>query len=62
MEDILNKMEDVEVYINKIGIFSNNWESHIATINKVCRRLQEKNFVVNPLKCKWAVQETDWLG
>ena len=62
METILSDMDDVEVYIDNIGIFSNDWESHVTTINKVCRRLQEKNFVINPLKCEWAVQETDWLG
>ena len=62
MENLFHDMPDVEVYIDDIGIFSNDWESHVATINEVCRRLQEKNFVINPLKCEWAVQETDWLG
>ena len=62
MESILGHLKDVEIYIDNIGIFSNSWEDHLKSINEVLRILQEHNFVVNPLKCKWAVQETDWLG
>ncbi|CAJ1946506.1 unnamed protein product [Cylindrotheca closterium] len=31
-------------------------------IKTVVDRLQEAGFKINPLKCKWCVQETDFLG
>ena len=63
MEKVLFGLEEVKNFIDDIGIFSDNWESHLKSINVVLKRLEDAGFTVNPLKkCEWAVQETDWLG
>ena len=62
MEELFRPIEEAEVYIDDVGIFSNDWESHIRVVEKALKILQDHNFMVSPLKCEWAVQETDWLG
>ena len=63
MEDILRDLDFTEVYFDDIGIFGQgSFEDHMRDVNTVLGRLQDNGFTVNPLKCEWAVQETDWLG
>jgi hypothetical protein len=62
MENILRDVEDTEVYIDDIGTFSQSWDSHMALMRTILTKPQDNGFTVNPLKCEWAVKETNWLG
>jgi hypothetical protein len=61
IEDIRSDI-DVEIYIDDVGIFSNSYEDHMKLVSAVLKRLEENGLKLNPLKCEWAVQETDFLG
>ena len=62
MEQVLSNLEDTEVYLDDIAVFSSQFDSHISLLEKILQRLQDNGFSVNPLKCAWAVHETDFLG
>ena len=53
---------DIEIFFDDLCITDMHWEDHLRKISEVCRRLESNGFTVNPLKCQWAVQETDFLG
>ena len=59
MEELLRGIDDTEVYIDYIGIFSNSWDSHISKLDMILSKLEENSFIINPRKCEWAVKETD---
>ena len=52
MENVMRGVEDVEVYIDDIGAFSNNWEDHCMVLSTVLRRLRENGFTINSVKCE----------
>jgi hypothetical protein len=62
MENILSGIDTADVYIDDVGVFSSSWQVHLALLDTILRHLCDNGFTVNPLKCEWAVQETDLLG
>ena len=62
MEQVLSNFEDTEVYLDDITTFSSNFDSHISLLEKILQHLQDNVFSINPLKCEWAIQETNFLG
>ena len=61
IEEMLSGL-DVEIYIDDIGFFSNSYDEHLAKIAEVLKRLEQAGCKINPIKCEWGVQETDFLG
>ena len=64
LEEVLVDLlyECIEAYIDDVGCFSNSWEDHLKHLEQTLSLLQEAGYTVNPSKCEWAVQETEWLG
>eukprot|EP00957_Ditylum_brightwellii_P211216 15365905-Ditylum_brightwellii.AAC.1 len=62
MKNVLHGIKDTDIFIDNVGSFSNNWKSHIKLIDEILCKMHENGFTINPLKCEWAVKETDWLG
>jgi hypothetical protein len=62
IENVLSGSEGADVYIHDVGAFSDDWDHHVNVIATILQRLRENVFTINPLKCEWAVKETDWLG
>ena len=62
MHLVLDGIEGIEFYMDNIGMFSSTWANHLSLLSTILTRLQEVGFTINPLKCEWAVQETNFLG
>ena len=50
------------VYLDDVAAFCSHFDSHISLLEKILQCMQDNGFSVNPLKCEWAVQETNFLG
>ena len=61
MENVLRGIADSDVSLDDVGAFSNTWEHHMNLLDETLDRLAANGFTVNPLKCEWAVQETDFI-
>ena len=62
MERVLGHLDELEIYLDDIGAFSNDWNTHLELLDKVLTVLQDKGFSINPLKCEWGIQEPEFLG
>ena len=63
MHPLFSDLPNIEWFIDDIGIFSlGSFSEHLSHICQVLLRLERNGFIVNPLKCDWAVQTTEYLG
>ena len=62
MSQLCCASDQVSCFLDDIGVFDSTFDSHMESLDKVLKNLQDNNFTVNPLKCEWAIKETDQLG
>ena len=63
MHPLFQDIPEIECFIDDIGVFTpGSFDDHLHILHQVLLRLEESGFTVNPLKCAWAVQETEYLG
>ena len=60
LHDLLDN--GVLVYINNILIYTKTIKEYNRLILDVLKRLQRNNLAIAPQKCKWCVQEIEFLG
>jgi hypothetical protein len=48
MENVLSGIKDADVYIDDVGVFSDNWDHHVDLIATILQRLRENGFTINP--------------
>ena len=51
-----------ECYMDDVGVWNNGiFKDHMAIIDRILQRFQQRNMKWNPLKWSWAVQERIFL-
>ena len=54
---------DIEAYMDDLGVWTKgSFDEYMVVVNKVLAWLAKAGMKCNPLKCRWAVRETDFLG
>jgi hypothetical protein len=61
-ETVVNKIENVIVYINNLLVHSASHEQHIATLGQVLQHLVQHNIKINLQKCIFGSKEVSYLG
>ena len=62
MEQYLADIEELDVYVDYVRVFTSDWSSHLSALDRTLTKLEESGFTINLLKCEWAIKETDWLS
>ncbi len=54
MEQVLQGLYNIDLYLDDIGVFSKTLENHVKILDKILIQLEANGFTINPLKCEWA--------
>ena len=59
---VLQGLENVDVYVDDIIIYNEEWGEHLQTVEKVLKCLQDANLTIKPSKCLFRQREIEFIG
>ncbi|KAL0172150.1 hypothetical protein M9458_032461, partial [Cirrhinus mrigala] len=62
MQTVLSEIQNCEVYLDDVVVYSMSWEDHLSTLNSVLKRLAEASLTLNLSKCEFAKAVVTYLG
>lgn len=62
MQIVLSDVQNCEVYLDDVVIYSMTWEDHLCTLSLVMKRLAEASLTLNLSKCEFARAVVTYLG
>ena len=62
LRNILERIENVDMYIDDIIIFTNTWQEHLETLNLLFKKWKHANITVKPSKCVFGENYIDFIG
>ncbi|KAL1275959.1 hypothetical protein QQF64_035582 [Cirrhinus molitorella] len=62
MQTVLSGIENCEVYLDDVVVYSMSWEDHLCTLNSVLKSLAEASLTLNLSKCEFAKAVVTYLG
>ncbi len=59
---VLSNVKNCEAYLDDVVCYSENWESHLKTLEEVFTRFKEANLTLNLAKCEFCHATVKYLG
>ena len=60
---LIRGIEDhAAAYVDDLTVFSMTWEDHLVHLQDMLERLQNAGLTVKPKKCRFGMEETEYLG
>lgn len=62
MNRVLSGLQNTEVYLDDVVVYSNSWEDHLVKLDEVFGRLADASLTLNLAKCEFAKAVVVYLG
>ena len=62
LRKLLEGLKNIDSYIDDLIIYTEDWDSHISTLNEVFERLKSAHLTARPSKCLFGGNSVEFLG